>query len=199
MQEHPLIPGPYWLSLHPCNTSTVLALALGLAADQAQPVSDCILPRSNAPPSETAVALGLYPSDVAAAHCSRSPKSKPANVSQQSASDGGGGDVTANHAAVGEAFGNCQATIDESGANRDQVPDLDELFRDPEGQMAEEGAVGFVRYGAVGPPGVRWPGGEVPLCPGDPVMLRRYMCAWFSLAGPYVGLVEGRAERALVS
>ncbi|KXZ51315.1 hypothetical protein GPECTOR_13g802 [Gonium pectorale] len=35
-QEHPLLPGPCWYALHPCNTAVVLALALGLQADRAQ-------------------------------------------------------------------------------------------------------------------------------------------------------------------
>jgi hypothetical protein len=170
-QEHPHLPGPHWLSLHPCNTATALALALGL--DDAGTVE----------PGATPAAEG--PGQVAAPFAAPGP---PASSLSDAACVGGSGEG---------AHGPAPHT--PNGGSSDDAPDLDELLsaeqaRSGSGAGASMGTPAHQREwqlhsdASVGPSGVRWLGGEVPWCPSEPTAVSLYMRAWLSLVSRHVGL-----------
>lgn len=236
-QEHPLLPGPCWFSLHPCNTGSVIALALGLAAESTPPSNDA---EGKGPEGKLWTTSGLL--------SPHPPSAPPAAGNGGSVGEGARADTT--EAALSEVAGEPMVasasaeTIAQHGMDLDSVqyaccraagragcsatcpittqsmnetddsapegiPDLDQLClglssRTLETRLQSVEAVGRVqqhggqlhesersseRVGSmVGPTGVRWANGEVPLCPADAESLWRYMSVWLSLVAPHVGL-----------
>ncbi|GLC37219.1 E2-like conjugating enzyme atg10 [Pleodorina starrii] len=237
-QEHPLLPGPCWLTLHPCNTATILALTLGLCEDTTQPTGGDPGPTGasrvagdagadaaeRSPPAPVAAALGTALKSAAAeagavgkeasqasAGGLRDTDSREADESPVRSAAGGA--VTADMSTSrGDAFDRGA----EPGAALEEVPDVDQLLaEDLDGRGSVAGLLGTTGPGPaasrfegaegrgraegyvqamVGPAGVSWRGGEVPLCPADAESLRRYMNVWFSLVAPVVGLEAPKAR-----
>ncbi|KAG2496641.1 hypothetical protein HYH03_005461 [Edaphochlamys debaryana] len=162
-QDHPLLPGPCWFTLHPCNTAVALALALGLGAADVGPCGPGTEPGGAAHAEGATPAAAAADGRADAAGSSLGPPTRATQVDSEQNQD-------------------LESGV-EPGQDGD-VPDLDAL-------LAGDGAVGDEAGAArvvVGPAGVRWPGGEAPLCPGEPEVLGRYMRVWFSLVAPHVGL-----------
>ncbi|GIL56768.1 hypothetical protein Vafri_12078 [Volvox africanus] len=226
-QEHPLLPGPCWLSLHPCHTATVLALALGLevgnvrrgntAVDGGAATSavDCggdgggdddainsvsanavAFSSAVATPNTQAEFHGRHHGEATAMH-RLVVKNDPVRVN-----------TTVTPLPVVSVTGQPQEAAGCGGSDDEDVPDLDQLLQSGGAYSGAEGSSransGRENAAAMGPiermaPGLEavqatigrvavWQGDDVLLCGSDPRSLQRYICAWFSLVGPYVGL-----------
>ncbi|GIM16369.1 hypothetical protein Vretimale_19033 [Volvox reticuliferus] len=232
-QEHPLLAGPCWFSLHPCHTATVLALALGLDADTVRH-ADMSADGAGVDGAATTAADdsggggGTANSVVAdAGACGRAdaiPGAHAALHGLHHREDTSGNrlvvkndlefvSTAANPVPVVAVPGQPHQAASRGGSTIEDVPDLDQLLASGGAYSSAEGgpgnpgsgdaaAAGMVErmaggLGAVqttmgeevaGATGVRWPGGDVPLCASDSRSLKRYICAWFSLVGPQVGL-----------
>ncbi|PNW75577.1 hypothetical protein CHLRE_12g532314v5 [Chlamydomonas reinhardtii] len=241
LQEHPLLPGPCWLALHPCNTGVALALALELggAALVAAAAAEDGAEEEAAAAAVAAVAGAAAVEATAVEQCSggaaagaMATKSGAVRTGAGPGAAGGrrvaveGGGAGGGGAGAGDG-GGCRG---EQGNEETAIPDVDDLLtamavaqsqagaaqplqatraQVAEGGMGQSGVAGRSRGGisagadgeagggtardwaVVGPAGVRWPGGEVPVCPGEPAWLARYMRAWLALVAPHVGLRAG--------
>ncbi len=203
LQEHPLLPGPCWCVLHPCNTAAVMALAMGLGEASRRTDGDREGGHDDTEGMQGQVHGGT-------------------GVACSAGREGEGSWVTA---------GLDQMHVFEEQA--EAVPDLEELLTgvvaaaavlelgsacltgcegsgDGGGvaecqpgaggqQLGTQGGMDVRVTGAAGVEGagdeggslpqVSWPGGDVPVCEGDPeVWGARYVRLWLSLVGPQVGL-----------
>ncbi|GLI66099.1 hypothetical protein VaNZ11_009703 [Volvox africanus] len=234
-QEHPLLPGPCWLSLHPCHTATVLALALGLdvgnvrrgdvavdggAADgSATSAVDC---GGDGDGGGGANGVSAHAGAFSSAVATLSAPAEPHERHHRGATAGHclvmkNYPVRANGTVkllpVPSVTGQPQQAAGRGGSANEDVPDLDQLLdsggayssagsrsvnpgrenaaaMEPIESMAGglEAVQATIRGVAVGPPGMQWQGGDVPFCESDPRSLQHYICVWFSLVGPHVGL-----------
>lgn len=199
-QEHPLLPGPSWCVLHPCNTAAVMALAMALGEPSPQMESD-----------------GKGGRDIAEGRCTQAHGC--AVMACSAGRRGEGSWVTAGQhqlhvfeepeaavpdleelltgAVAGAAVlddGNARTTRTEgsaracgAGIEGHQIEGLGGVGAGVAGaaEMEEAGGQGGLL------PQISWPGGDVPVCGGDPeVWGSSYMRLWLSLVGPQVGLVD---------
>ncbi|KAG2438750.1 hypothetical protein HXX76_005294 [Chlamydomonas incerta] len=199
LQEHPLLPGSCWLALHPCNTAAALALALELQLGEAALAAADAAAAGGAVGEEAAAAaiasgagavcaVGAvqerYGGDREVAAAARGAGAERRGADQGTSE--GVPQVVGAGGGVGGAGGSRCAEEQDGEAG---VPDVDELLAAIAAaqQQARAGAGGEAGAGAapawavVGPAGVRWPGDEVPVCPGEPALLARYMRAWLGL------------------